>query len=79
MQSQPLPRPSSTYAEHQAYHLGVLGFPSPVDQWLIANSRMPHIDFLKDYLLLECLGSEHVICTVESHYEAVSYIPCDIV
>ena len=78
MQSQ-LPRPSSTYAEHQAYRLGVSRFPGPVDRWLIANSRMPHIDFLKDYLLLDCPGSEHVMCTVESCYEAVSYIPCDIV
>lgn len=74
MQSQPLPRPSSTYAEHQAYCLGVLGFPGPVDRWLIADSRMLHIDFLKDYLLLECPGSEHIIYTVESRYEAVSYI-----
>ena len=78
MQSWPLPRPSLTYAEHQAYSLGVLGFPGPVDWWLITNSKMLCINFLKDYLLLECLGSEHITCTVESCYKAVSYIPCEL-
>lgn len=66
--------PSSTYAEHQAYRLGVAGYPGPVDRWLISNSRSPRIDFLQNHLLLDNPKYEHVICTVEPRYEVVSDI-----
>ena len=65
-------QPSATYAEQQAYHLGVPGFPSPIDRWLIANSRAPQINHLSDYLLLGDPSSEYVTCTVERGYETVS-------
>lgn len=58
--------PDATYAERQAYRRDILKLPGPIDRWLIANSRSPHISFLRDYLLLADFKKESVDCCVES-------------
>ena len=65
-------QPSATYAEQQAYHLGVPEFSGPIDQWLITNSHAPQINHLSNYFLLRDPSSKYVTCTVECHYETVS-------
>lgn len=66
-------QPSSTYAERQAYCLGIPGYPGTIDWWLLNVSQMPCVcDALRDVLMLDNTGSEYVICTVEPSYEVVS-------
>lgn len=72
---QHLAEPSATWAEKQAYRLGVPGFPGPIDRWLISNSRMPRISHLSDYLMLEDPNSEYVTCFVERSCDSVSKFP----
>ena len=73
-QMQHLAPPSATYAEQQAYRLGIPGFPGHVDRWLIANSRSPQINHLSDYLMLRDPSSEYVTCFVERRCNNVSTI-----
>ena len=63
--------PNATYAERQAYRRDVLRLPGPVDRWLLANIRSPHINFLQDYLMFAGVKNEYVICTVEIESETV--------
>lgn len=61
----PLP-PSATFAEREAYHLEHQ-LPGPVDRWLTANSRSPHVAFLQNYLMLDDVnGVSCVVCNIES-------------
>lgn len=57
--------PDATYGERQDYRRDVLMLPGPIDRWLTTNIRTPHINFLKDYLLLPDLKTEYVTCIVE--------------
>lgn len=63
--SKPQLPPDATYGERQEYRRDVLLLPGPVDRWLTTNIRTPHINFLKDYLLLADLQTEYVTCSVE--------------
>jgi hypothetical protein len=65
-------RQDATYAERQMYRENVLKLPGPVDRWLTANSRMPRIMGLRDYLMLTEVQTEYVTCLVEREYVAVS-------
>lgn len=56
---------SMSAAEHFVYCRDILHLPGPVDRWLTANSRSPNISFLKNYLMLENILQEYVICSIE--------------
>lgn len=62
----------ATYAERVKYREDVLKLPGPVDRWLTANSRMPRLLFLHNYLMLTGVQNEHVACLVEREYTDVS-------
>lgn len=62
----PVLSPTATYAERQAYRRDVLNLPGPVDRWLTACTRSPHIAFLKDYLMIENVQRDYVTCLVEA-------------
>jgi hypothetical protein len=66
------PSHGSTYAERQAYRRNVLCLPGPVDRWLLANIRSPHVGFLRDYLMFADVRNAHVTCLVEIEHEVVS-------
>ena len=67
-------RQDATYAERKMYRENILKLPGPVDRWLIANSRSPHVCALQDYLMLTEVQTEYVTCLVEREYVAVSAI-----
>jgi hypothetical protein len=62
----------ATYAERKMYRENVLKLPGPVDRWLTANSRMPRIMSLRDYLMLTEVQTEYVTCLVEREFVTVS-------
>ena len=65
-------RRDATYAERKMYRENVLKLPGPVDRWLTANSRMPRIMSLRDYLMLTEVQTEYVTCLVEREFVTVS-------
>ena len=74
----PVLSPNATYQERMAYRREVLKLPGPIDRWLTANSRSPRISFLHDYLMIDDMQKDYVICFVEAVYVEVcllSYRP----
>jgi hypothetical protein len=74
----PVLSPNATYQERMAYRREVLKLPGPIDRWLTANSRSPWISFLRDYLMIDDMQKDYVICFVEAVYVEVcllSYRP----
>lgn len=70
--SKPLRRQNLTYAEREVYRREVLNIPSPLDDWLQTNARMPRVAALKSYLLLSDVEAEYVTCRVEMEHYRVS-------
>lgn len=70
--SKPLRRQNLTYAEREVYRREVLNIPSPLDDWLQTNARMPRVAALKSYLLLSDVEAEYVTCRVEMEHDRVS-------